>query len=159
MTNEEKSEIEWATKRIAEIQPIAKTPMGGAILLAVEKHLREKMPRLIPEFQSEMQTMRRDREERVKARMEREGPKQWAILHSHALIPVVNEADETAWLNAFIETIGCPACRSFAAGYISDKPPTFPAYFDWTVIFHNAVNVKLGKPTMTIREAMEKWVK
>lgn len=159
MNNEEKQEIEWATKRIDEVQAIAKTPLGGAIMLAVEKHLREKMPKLMPDFNAEMDIARRDRDVRMKTKMEKEGPKIWAILHLRTDSAVTNEEKETAWLQGVLQLLPCGECRQFAIEYMVSHRPTFRNYPEWMVGFHNAVNAKLGKKTVTLAEAKVIWAK
>jgi hypothetical protein len=53
-------------------------------------------------------------------------------------------------------------CRRFYADWKADNPPNFTspeAFFAWGVALHNAVNAKLGKPEITIKEAYSTWRK
>ena len=50
---------------------------------------------------------------------------------------------------------GCP-CNEFFNKYRTDRPPVFTTrdeYFKWTWVLHNAVNAKLSKPLVTLKDA------
>lgn len=53
---------------------------------------------------------------------------------------------------------GC-SCNEFWTKWKKDHPPVFTrkCYFEWTVRVHNAVNEKLGKPTICLQEAYNIW--
>lgn len=84
----------------------------------------------------------------------------WYVLHllaangEHEALKVV--------LNTFSKRFVCPKCRFHIRDYLKSNPfPTTFAkqktslnktIFNWTVDFHNAVNIRLGKPTLTEEE-------
>ena len=84
-------------------------------------------------------------------------PNPWIGLHNGAIF-------DAAGLSEWEKTIphyGC-ACRQFYQDYKTDMPPDFStpeAFFAWGVALHNAVNRKLGKPELTIDEALSIWRK
>ena len=84
-------------------------------------------------------------------------PNPWIGLHNGF---VVDAAGLAEWEKT-IPHYGC-ACRQFYQGYKADTPPDFTtpeAFFAWGVNLHNAVNRKLGKPELTIDEALSIWRK
>lgn len=81
----------------------------------------------------------------------------WKELHIHAL-EFSGLSDYTYILN-FGRRIpryvtGC-SCQEFWNKFIIMNPPNYKNYFEWTVKVHNAVNTKLGKPTMSVEEALK----
>lgn len=82
------------------------------------------------------------------------GPGTWRIIHVGAKI-----AEKVAWFQdlilMIIITFACDVCRKHASEYIDEYPiPKEPGHlFEWTVIFHNTVNTRLGKPRLTIGQA------
>lgn len=53
-------------------------------------------------------------------------------------------------------TVPCPSCKSHAHTYLVQHPldpKTGQEAFEWTVDFHNHVNVQNGKPKLTYEEA------
>ena len=53
-------------------------------------------------------------------------------------------------------------CKDGYQQILSEMPPDFStpeAFFAWGVALHNAVNRKLGKPELTIEEALSIWRK
>jgi hypothetical protein len=53
---------------------------------------------------------------------------------------------------------GC-SCNEFWNKWIKQNPPVFAKekYFEWTVNAHNATNLKLKKPVMSIEDAKKIW--
>ena len=49
-------------------------------------------------------------------------------------------------------TSGC-TCKEFWNKWIITNPPDYKNYFAWTVKTHNAVNIKLNKPEMSLEDA------
>ena len=79
----------------------------------------------------------------------------WAALHSQHL--GTPEWFETKW-KPLIPT-GC-GCQHGANDLLAQCPPRYDSpedWFAWTCQYHNLVNVKLGKPTLTLDEARAIW--
>ena len=84
-------------------------------------------------------------------------PNPWTPVHNGS---IKNEKDLADW-ELTIPQYEC-GCRAFYAKYKMDNPPDFTspeAFFAWGVQLHNAVNRKLGKPELTIAEALSIWSK
>lgn len=84
-------------------------------------------------------------------------PNPWIALHNGSIVDAAGLAE---W-ETTIPHYGC-ACRQFYQGYKADNPHDFTspeAFFRWGVDLHNAVNRKLGKPELTIEEALSIWRK
>lgn len=82
-------------------------------------------------------------------------PNPWIALHNGS----IRNADDLAEWEKTIPQYEC-GCRAFYAKYKADNPPDFTspeAFFAWGVALHNAVNRKLGKPELTITEALSIW--
>jgi hypothetical protein len=86
----------------------------------------------------------------------------WNELHKHAINYVGN--NDATYLAGFSGRIprytkGC-SCQEFWGNWIRANPATFsPAseYFAWTVKAHNAVNKKLGKPEISLEDAIKMY--
>ena len=86
----------------------------------------------------------------------------WKELHTNAIGN--NKSNDAIFLANFGRkipryTTGC-SCREFWNNWVRQNPPIYTpssAYFDWTVKVHNAVNAKLGKPQMSIEDAIAIW--
>ena len=81
----------------------------------------------------------------------------WIALHNGSIFDAAGLA---SW-ETTIPQYEC-GCRAFYAKYKADNPPNFTtpeAFFAWGVKLHNAVNRKLGKPELTIDEALSIWRK
>jgi hypothetical protein len=79
----------------------------------------------------------------------------WAKLHKWAL---AKPAPDPQWFAGFADGIGCGACRMDFLKLLNANPPRYGAEcFDWSVEIHNAVNAKLGKPTVTVEQARRRW--
>lgn len=79
----------------------------------------------------------------------------WPELHGRAL---ERFGEDTAWLADFTARVGgnC-ACRKDWRAWIEVNPPDWADYFGWTVLAHNAVNKRLGKPEITVDQARVIW--
>lgn len=83
----------------------------------------------------------------------------WKNLHITAIKN--NGNNEHIFLQKFGREIprytkGC-SCNEFWNKWIRDNPPVYGPnceFFAWTVKTHNAVNTKLGKPVMSITDAL-----
>lgn len=82
----------------------------------------------------------------------------WNELHFHALN--YNGTNDWSYLASFGNRIprytrGCK-CQEHWSAWLRFNAPVFTPtaeYFAWTVKAHNAVNLKLGKPQMSVEEA------
>ena len=85
-----------------------------------------------------------------------EGRACWTALHQC-------ETPSEEWLAVWEETIpkyNCGGgCRKFYTSWKDNNPPRFEDFFAWSVELHNAVNVKLGKPTVELDESEKIWNK
>jgi hypothetical protein len=81
----------------------------------------------------------------------------WKSLHDGSIL---TPRDLAKW-EIRIPQYGC-SCKRFYAEWKAANPPDFSspeAFFAWGVALHNAVNAKLGKPEITIDEALSIWSK
>lgn len=84
----------------------------------------------------------------------------WKELHVNALNYKGN--NDSAYLLRFKKripryTTGC-SCKEFWVQWTRANPPTYGSnneYFEWTVRAHNAVNEKLGKPALSVEDALK----
>ena len=86
------------------------------------------------------------------------GPLMWAELHHWAIGGGHRDGD--AWLERFTARIPCGDCRRHWIDTIDQHPPEFDSVaslFAWTVTVHNRVNERLGKPTMSLDDAIIFW--
>ena len=84
----------------------------------------------------------------------------WKELHTNAL-KHEGTNDATFLLNFGRKikryTTGC-SCNEHWNNWVRTNPPSFGPngeYFAWTVKAHNSVNKKLGKPEMTVEDALK----
>lgn len=67
----------------------------------------------------------------------------------------------TKFFSTFAEVLPCNECRDHATAYVKAKPPAVSSKDDllkWTLDFHNAVNVKLGMPQMSLAAVRVKYL-
>ena len=67
----------------------------------------------------------------------------------------------TKFFSTFAEVLPCNECRDHATAYVKAKPPTVSskdALLKWTLDFHNAVNIKLGMPQMSLAAVRVKYL-
>lgn len=97
----------------------------------------------------------------IEARAEKIGPGWWINDHITAL-GAQTEAEETTFIAQYIrrlENFPCGVCRPHAVAYLASldietyrnrftKDGVRIGMFLYTVEFHNAVNIRLGKPTI-----------
>lgn len=94
------------------------------------------------------------------------GPHVWAAIHLIALgSPEKFDSASASGYKVFIQNlpyvIPCNTCREHFLEYLTKSPPAFTGraeFFEWTVKFHNAVNVRLGKPVVELETARKKWL-
>lgn len=90
------------------------------------------------------------------------GPKLWTELHRHALSLPGAPIEKTLrlWLDDFARRLPCGDCRSHWKKMVKATPPDLSgaaAFFAWTVARHNEVNARLGKPAMSVADALALW--
>lgn len=95
-----------------------------------------------------------------KSRILMEGARYWAELHLYTLrahwLPLLDKAN---WLDSWINGLpfeGCP-CEAHLHGWIKDNQPEYKDFFAWGVRLHNAVNERIGKPTIDVAGARKLW--
>lgn len=79
----------------------------------------------------------------------------WSALHTQR--NPTHEWFETEWKPLIPQ--GC-GCAGSANELLNANPPRFDSpddFFCWSVQYHNAVNRKLGKPEMTLEDALAIW--
>lgn len=80
----------------------------------------------------------------------------WAEIHRRALAHA--GGDDTPFIDSVTARLPCSTCRPSWLAFLQESPPDFgPSYFAWTVLAHNEVNARLGKPIVSIHEAREIW--
>ena len=95
-------------------------------------------------------------EREAQARQAKQGQAAWGYLHGY-------KGCDPQWLEIwqFLIPQRCE-CKGGYQQIIAEMPPDFTspeAFFAWGVNLHNAVNRKLGKPELTIDEALSIWRK
>ena len=96
----------------------------------------------------------------AKEKMRKEGPDKWHDLHHRARD---HKGDDMPYLNTLAAWITCGECRQHFRQYLAAQPPRFQDthfdYFAWTVNLHNSVNEKLGKPVISLTDAVDIYYK
>jgi hypothetical protein len=94
------------------------------------------------------------------------GPGVWVSWHRKTLLTdTKRKKSEVARSIALdISVFACAKCRNHAKEYVRSHPllpaveSTDPlSLFKWTVDFHNAVNLRLGKPMINWQKAEKMW--
>lgn len=85
---------------------------------------------------------------------EEQGRKAWSALHKETL-------GTDLFVKRFSQMIpgGC-SCKKDASTILAQMPPVYDSpesWFEWTIEFHNAVNTKLNKPTVSMERARMLW--
>jgi hypothetical protein len=83
------------------------------------------------------------------------GPAAWYTIHSVCAYSTPStRADVNQWLISTARVLPCVECQDEAKEYVGNHPPADAAnIFDWSVAFHNFVNVRLGKRQISIKQA------
>ena len=84
-------------------------------------------------------------------RLAQTGRELWSELHTSVTIETLQAWEEK------IPNYSCK-CKAFYTAWKVDNPPRQDDFFSWTVELHNAVNTKLGKPTIAMEEARRLWM-
>ena len=90
----------------------------------------------------------------------------WDTLHYAAAGYPASPSDErqksaTMFFSSFADVLPCNECRDHATAYVRAKPPSVTskdALLKWTLDFHNAVNVKLGMPQLSLGAIRVKYL-
>jgi hypothetical protein len=101
------------------------------------------------------------------------GPGHWNIIHRKAFgaRTVEKQQEFVSFMKEVCSGFPCTVCRGHCADYITNHPmeeyvgskvevkgEVLPiGLFVWTVVFHNAVNARLGKPIMAWTTAYEMY--
>tara|TARA_Y100000310_G_scaffold332725_1_gene408842 strand:+ start:841 stop:1182 length:342 start_codon:yes stop_codon:yes gene_type:complete len=94
------------------------------------------------------------------------GPGYWAAMHIDSFNAKSFEQKIVAanTIARLITTFPCFKCRKHATEYASQHPLIHPindgdqlSLFRWVWTFHNFVNARLGKQTVSFEEAVKKW--
>jgi hypothetical protein len=96
--------------------------------------------------------------------VEKTGPGMWVLLHNIAYdIAYVSKQSNDIYiyiLNVTAKTHPCEICRTHMAEYLSKNPITNSTnVFEYMINFHNAVNIRLNKPIMSIQDALDLYGK
>lgn len=109
-------------------------------------------------IKGEVKTLRIDvPQERIRigyGSRDQQGRRAWSYLHLHSegnpeIVQFVLESAPR----------GC-SCRTHATEILKTLPPVYgspESWFEWTIAFHNAVNAKLNKPTVSLDRAYMLW--
>lgn len=98
------------------------------------------------------------------------GPGVWYIIHTYSLI--MNDTDYIKFIDDLSKVFNCEKCRSHFQSYLSDNPiEDYVNYqftdlpknlknehlgkFYWSFMYHNNVNVRLGKQTFDFLSALK----
>ena len=84
------------------------------------------------------------------------GPSLWRVLHTMAFHCGGDDerAEFLVFLGCLKTLIPCEDCREHYAAYVRMNDPEEASNLAvWTVMLHNAVNVRLKKPTISFEEA------
>jgi len=85
------------------------------------------------------------------------GPILWGAIH----ITCLTGSATPQFVSAFADALPCPACSGHFKQLLAEFP--FPEtkdpviLFEWSVNAHNRVNARLGKPIVTMEQALQRW--
>jgi hypothetical protein len=95
------------------------------------------------------------------------GPYFWGTLHIACLTapPVLTDEHKNAFVNfvkSYTMILPCPACRRHFQEVLDQFPvethlSSGRDLFAWSVAVHNIVNMKIGKPVISLRDAFMYW--
>lgn len=96
------------------------------------------------------------------------GPYFWGTLHIACLAapPVLSDEHKAAFRNlieSFTLVLPCPMCQMHFREVLDMYPldeslNTGADLFTWSVTVHNVVNAKIGKPQVSLKDAVQYWV-
>jgi hypothetical protein len=88
---------------------------------------------------------------------EKWGPILWGAIH----ITCLTGSATPEFINAFADALPCPACSNHFKELLQEFP--FPnsndplILFEWSVNMHNRVNARIGKPIISVDQALTRW--
>jgi len=86
------------------------------------------------------------------------GPSFWGALHL-ACLGAENPEKVREFITLYQYVLPCAGCRHHFSQLLQDFPiPEEGDLFEWSIEAHNIVNKSLGKPEITVEEAMYTWV-
>lgn len=94
------------------------------------------------------------------------GPGYWSAMHIDSFNAKTYEQKITSanTIARLITTFPCGKCRKHATEYASHHPLIHPindgeqlSLFRWVWKFHNTVNERIGKQTISFEDAVKKW--
>jgi len=79
----------------------------------------------------------------------------WGTLHILCLTGTITPE----FVQEFANVIPCPACAMHFRDLLEAYPfENATDTFEWSVLVHNQVNDRLGKPIFTVEQARAKWL-
>lgn len=90
------------------------------------------------------------------ARKPFDGSALWGELHTFCRDFIGTPDEFATWLAGYLKRLPCGDCRKHSREWVKANPPTSDL-FAWSVDWHNAVNTRLGKATMTVEAARPRW--
>jgi len=88
---------------------------------------------------------------------EKWGPYFWGVIHLGCLAGSMTPE----FINMYPSVLPCAACGKHFTEVLQENP--FPEsrdpmiLFQWSVHVHNVVNARIGKPILTVEEALAAW--
>lgn len=85
------------------------------------------------------------------------GPLLWGAIHTTCLTGTAT----SEFMNALADALPCPSCSTHFKELLIEFPfpesndPTI--LFQWSVNVHNRVNARIGKPIVTMEQALQRW--
>ena len=85
------------------------------------------------------------------------GPILWGAIH----VTCLTGSATPEFINAFADALPCPACSQHFKQLLAEVP--FPdsgdpsILFEWSVKVHNKVNERIGKPIVSVQQALKRW--
>ena len=84
------------------------------------------------------------------------GPPKWRKLHRVGFDTSFNGLDRGVFLKyaeGLVYELPCSVCRDHYRDILTRLPPASIDPFTWTVMVHNDVNARLGKPQWSVNDA------
>lgn len=81
----------------------------------------------------------------------------WETLHTYKYI---NQEEAKKWFEEWLKRVPCGECKEHSKLILEQNPIDFSTkrnFFESCVQFHNLVNNRLGKPKVSIEEAILLW--
>ena len=81
------------------------------------------------------------------------GPNLWGTLHTLCLTETITHE----FVQEFARVIPCPTCAIHFKDLLEEFPLPDTDRFEWSVLIHNQVNDRLGKPIIKVEDARRVW--